>query len=40
MYVVDLVEENENKLSLIENLAAKFTGVRDHSHCVTTITHS
>ena len=32
MYVVVLVEENENRLSLMENLAAKFTRVRDHAH--------
>lgn len=40
MYVVVLVKENENRLSLMENLAAKFTRVRDHAHCVTKITHS
>ena len=31
MYVVVLVEENENR---------EFTRVRDHAHCVTKITHS
>ena len=41
MYVVVLVEENENRLPLIKNLASKFiTRVHDHSHCVTKITHS
>ena len=40
MYVVVLVEENENRLPLMENMAAKFiTRVRDRSHCVTKITH-
>ena len=40
MYVVVLVEENENRLPLMENMAAKFiTRVRDCSHCVTKITH-
>ena len=32
--------KRESRIPLMENLAAKFTGVLDHAHCVTKITHS